>query len=281
MTSKRFLFLGLALVVSSLSPGTAQGATTRGTFDQPPYYDGRLPAAPEHPAHVPVAFRDEVASLDPTPAKSKALAALLHSLQAEFARTGVTRALPVAATLEGRPDVRFGVRRGGTGPDGMPRSATEIDPGEPRRMTFEVEGPSKAWKQGVAAAMGDSVSVVVSVQLGFDELWVRQKDWKGNKTIAIGTGRAVPVAWLTSLDDPVQVLQLTGAAVDREGKVRRVGAEGLAARRTGMGASVAGLQETLTEDDLRSILGASPGEEPVWRVALRQLITSLLATPRD
>lgn len=278
MTSTRALLLGLTLVGSSLPPATAQGATVRGSFDRPPYYDGKVAPAPGRPAHVTVSFRDEFASLDPTPARSKALAALLDSLQIELGRTGRTHALPVAATLEGRPDVRFGVRRGGTGPDGTPRSATEIDPAEPRRMTFEVEGPSKAWRQGVLAAMGDSMSLVVSVQLGFDELWVRQKDWKGNKTIAIGTDRAVPVAWLTSLDDPVQVLQLTGAVVDREGKVRRVGAEGLVARRTGMSASVAGLQETLSEDDLRSILAAPSGEEPVWRAALRQLLTSLLAT---
>ena len=281
MIKARTLLLGLAVLVSALPSTTAEGATTRGNFDKPPYYDGKLASAPARPAHVPVAFRDEFASLDPTPRKSQALAALLDSLQSELARWGATRALPVAAALEGRPDVRFGVRRGGTGPDGIPRSATEIDPSEPRRMTFEVEGPSKAWKQGAAAAMDDSLSVVVSIQLGFDELWVRQKDWKGNKTIAIGTDRAVPVAWLTSLDDPVQVLQLTGAVVDREGKVRRVGAEGLIARRTGMGASVAGLQETLTEEDLRSILAAPSGEQPVWRVALRQLVTSLLATSRD
>ncbi len=271
----------LALPALMLAATPAAAASQRGSFDQPPYYDGKLKTAPVRAAHVAVEFRSEFASLDPTPDRSAALAALLDSLRAELDRLGLTVALPVDPRLAGRPDVRFGVRRGGTAADGTPRASGEIDPTEPRRMSFEVEDPSKTWRRDVQAAMGDSVSHVVSVQLGFDELWVRQKDWKGNKTIAIGTERAVPVPWLTSLDDPVQVLQLTGAVTDHEGKVRRVGAEGLTARRTGMTASVVGAQEVLTEQDLLAILEAPSGEVPSWRVALRQLVASLLAKPSN
>ena len=53
----------------------------------------------------------------------------------------------------------------------------------------------------------------------------------------------MPLTWLTSLDDPVQVLQLTGVLVAPDGRVLRVGAEGVLARRTGMAASMAGAQE--------------------------------------
>jgi hypothetical protein len=274
----RLLLVLLAAIAAAPAAGAA---TNRGNFDQPPYYDGKVPTASSRAGHVVVEYRNEFASLDPTPDKSPALAALLDSLRAEIDRVGMSTALAVDPRLEGRPDVRFGVRRGGTGPDGIPRGATEIDPTEPRRMEFEVEGPAKKWREAVRTAAGDSVAVVVSIQLGFDELWVRQKDWKGNKTIAIGTDRAVPVPWLTSLDDPVQVLQVTGVVMNRDGKILRVGAEGLTARRTSMSSSVAGLQEVLTEDDLRAVLVApDAGQEPVWRVALRQLVAGLLGTSR-
>ena len=265
------------LVLATIPFTTAQAATTRGSFDRPPYYNGKASAV-RRPAHVTVEFRSDPTSLDPTPDRSPALAALLDSLRAEIDRLGITQPLAVDVRLQGRPDVRFGVRRGGTDPNGIPRAPSEIDPTEPRRMTFEVEGPAKMWRRDVSAAMGDSIPVVVSVQLGFDDHWVRQKDWKGNKTIAIGTNRSVPVPWLTSLDDPVQVLQLTGAVSDRDGKVLRVGAEGLTARRTGMGASMLGAQEVLTEDDLRSVLEPSDAD-PAWRTALRALISGLLASP--
>jgi hypothetical protein len=87
----------------------------------------------------------------------------------------------------------------------------------------------------------------------------------------------MPLTWLTSLDDPVQVLQLTAALVAPDGRVIRVGAEGLLARRTGMTASMVGAQEILTEDDLRSLIEpASDGSGPVWRSALRELVSRLL-----
>jgi hypothetical protein len=146
-------------------------------------------------------------------------------------------------------------------------------------MTFEIMGPSKGWKEQVARAAGDSMRSVLVVQLGFDEYWVRQTSWKGSKAIEIGTGRSMPVAWLTSLDDPVQVLQLTGALVTPAGKVLRIGAEGLLARRTGMTASVLGAQEVLTEDDLAALQAPEADGAPRWRAALRDLVNGLLAEP--
>lgn len=265
----------LALVVAGHAPAFA--ATSRGTFDRPPYFHGKLPAAKGAVAHVAVSFRDEPGSLDPTPDRSPALAALLDSLRAELDRMRLTK--PLAGgdwPMKDGPDVRFGARRGGTGPDGIPRSPDEIDTSEPRRMTFDVEGPGRAWKERVTRAAGDSVGAVLVVQLGFSEHWVRQTSWKGGKAIELGTGRQMPVQWLTSLDDPVQVLELTGAIVEPSGKVLRVGAEGLLARRTGMGASSLGAQEVLTEPELEALAAPAPGGVPAWRAALRTLVEGLL-----
>jgi hypothetical protein len=264
----------------ALFPGTASAATQRGSFDRPPYYDGKLKQAVRPAGHATISFRQVDGSLDPTPDKSPGLAAVLDSLRDEIARLGMTGALVIDPRLPGGPDVYFGARRGGVGPDGIPRGPEDLDTTEPRKMAFEVEGPSKMWKAAAQQVAGPDVRAIVTVQIGFGDHWIRQQDWKGNKAIGLGTGRSMPVAWLTSLDDPVQVLQLTGAVVTPDGKVLRVGAEGLIARRTGMAASVAGAQEVLREEELQALMTPGVGGEPVWRTALRALLQGLLEEPR-
>ena len=269
----------VAPALAAFATGTAtDAATSRGSFDRPPYFHGKLTANRGAISHLTVTFGDEPGSLDPTPASSPALAALLDSLRVELDHLGLTR--PLAGgdwPMRDGPQVRFGVRRGGTASDGTVLGASEIDPSEPRRLTFDVEGPGRAWKEHVARAAGDSVDAVLVVQLGFAEHWVRQTNWKGAKAIELGAGRQMPVQWVTSLDDPVQVLQLTGAIVQPSGKFLRVGAEGLLARRTGMAASTLGAQEVLTEADLAAVGKPADDGTPVWRVALRALVEGLLA----
>jgi len=269
--------LALTCVIVALLASSATAEVFRGDFDRPPFYHGKPPAADDRVAHVSVSFRDDPASLDLTPDRSPALAALLDSLRVELDRIALTLPLPEGDwPMRDGPRIRFGCRRGGTGPDGLPRPADEIDPDPPRRMTFGVEEPGRAWRERVTAGAGDSIDAVIAIQLGFEEQWVRQASWKGRKAIEIGTDRSMPVPWLTSLDTPVQVLQLTGAVLTPTGRVMRVGAEGLMARRTRFGASVLGAQETLTEKDLAALVAPAEGGPEPWRSALRTLVTNLV-----
>ena len=261
-----------ALGLVTLGVTTVAAATSRGSFAGAPYYDGKVPAGLRSVACVGVAFHAEPGALEPTPTNSPALAALVDSLALELGRLGLGG--PLVFRKEGAPEVDFGCRRGGVDAAGQPLAPSEIDVREPRRMAFVVEGPRKAWREDLRAA-ADSVNAVIVVTVRFGEYWVRQADLKGSKNIELGTGRAMPIQWLTSLDDPVQVLQLTGALVASEGRVLRVGAEALTARRTGMAASVLGAQEILTEEDLQSLLATRTDGDPVWRIALRQLVAGL------
>lgn len=268
---------GLALATAALATAPALAETFRGDLDRPPFYDGRRPAVARRVAHVSVGFHSEPASLDPTPDRSPALAALLDSLRAGIDRLALTR--PLAGgdwPMRDAPRVRFGCKRGGTGPDGIPRSPEEIGEAAAPRMAFGVEGPGRAWRERVRAGAGDSVDAVVVVNLTFGEQWVRQVSWKGAKAIELGTGRTMPVAWLTSLDSPVQVLQLTGALVTPAGKILRVGSEGLLARRTRFGTSVLGAQEVLGEDELAAVTTPAGDGPAPWRTALRALVDGLL-----
>lgn len=272
MVVPRGLAASLFALSFSFAHGLSLAATSQGSFDRAPFYHGKPKAAVAPVGVVEAWYRTEPGSLDLTPDRSPALAAILDSVRAELERMpGLTR-LAVDFRQQGRPDVRFGCRRGGTASDGTPRSSTEVDPSEPRRMAFEVEGPSRVWRERAKAAAGDSIRSVLSIQLGFGDVWVRQKDWKGNKRIELGAGRSADVAWLTSLDDPVDVLFLTASLSTPDGKVVRVGAEGLLARRTGMLASTLGAQEVLSERDLEVLSAAEEDGMPLWKSALQTLV---------
>ena len=100
-----------------------------------------------------------------------------------------------------------------------------------------------------------------------------------DKSVELGTGYTTALPWLTSLETPVTVLQLTGALVDRQGRAVRIGAEGILAVRTPLLASGLGAQRVLSPDDVdraRVLKDAGrPGQPLVWRAALCTLIGQL------
>jgi hypothetical protein len=77
----------------------------------------------------------------------------------------------------------------------------------------------------------------------------------------------------------VTVLQLTGALVDQEGRVLRIGAEGLTVRRTPLLASSLCAQALLRDEDVQALRSSVrqdlPGEPLTWRVALQHLVEQL------
>lgn len=261
----------LAAVALAAAP-TAE-ASVRGSFDRAPFYAGPAPAAGRSFAHSAVRFVTETGSLDPDPKRSPGLAALVDSLNAELDRMGLTTKREVDA--KGGPFIRFGCVRGDDA--GVTQPSDECNPAEPRRMRFAIDEPNRAWKERWAsAAARDSLDGVLVVHVGFGSHWVRSKGWRSEKSIEIGTARSTPIAWLSSLDDPVQVLQLTGAVVTPTGKIGRVGAEGLLARRTGLIASSLGAQEVLSEEELQGLLSSEGNVPPVWRAALWDLVRGLI-----
>ena len=77
----------------------------------------------------------------------------------------------------------------------------------------------------------------------------------------------------------MQVLQLTGALMGKDGKAVRIGAEGLFARPTPLVASGFGAQSLIREEDvqqLRTLRRTDVAGQPlVWELALRRLVNSL------
>lgn len=266
-------WLPLLALIAAAAPAAA---TTRGSFDRPPFYHGKLPSWARAPEHVAVSWRGSDAPSDPSPSTSPVLAALLDSLRSELDRDRRTHLLPGGDwPMREGPDIGFGCRQG-VGDETTAPTSSEVDPSEPRRMTFDIGSPGRGWIYRVTQGAGDSVRAVLVVELGFGDQWVRKTGAKGAKTLDLGTGRSTPVPWLTSIESPVRVLQLTGAVLTPAGKVLRVGAEGLLAHRPEPAPSPGGARQALAEKELASVLAPAPGGPPVWRQALRDLVSGLL-----
>jgi hypothetical protein len=127
------------------------------------------------------------------------------------------------------------------------------------------------------AGAGVGRTLVVTLEVG--QMLVRQRGVRGDKELELGTGYTARFPWLTSLETPVSVLQLTGALIDREGKAIRIGAEGIHAKRTPFLVSSLGAQALLRDEDVNEARtrrrSDMPGQPLVWQVAMRHLFIEL------
>lgn len=259
--------------IAALATGAAASTTTSTRpAKQPPFYRGEAPAV-NGAGRLPVAL-----SLPPgTPASWLPVPALERL------------ATEMDAWLEGRqPDsllVLEGLSQKAAQPAvylGCALDITDECSQEERSNVLAVTSADKRWRQALApAARGAGVEHVLVVNLQLAPHWIRQKGLKGAKQIPLGTGHAQELPWLTSLDTPVWVLQVTGAVVDAEGQMLRSGAEGIWALRTPFRASALGAQKLVTDEDVEhlrtelrrdDLAGAPLG----WQAALGELVRQLL-----
>jgi hypothetical protein len=291
MANRRFRGLLCALSL----PGAAACATTGATFgsgvgdarfESPPYYAGARVSGAPRVVHLPIGYQRGAAQspiFDPTATRGTATAALLADMNAYLDSLAVTtRVDPAAGAAPGTPpDVHFGCARHPGDEECEEARSTSSDP--PLRLA--VGQPSRAWIEWAAAAADRAqASSVLVITLEVGQYWVRQKGrFGGRKVVELGTEHSQPVPWLTSLDTPAQVLQLTGALIDRDGSAIRIGAEGLFARRTGVLVTSIGAQELLTDEDVQRVRTTRrdelPGRPLVWQAALRKLVAELTGRP--
>lgn len=268
-------------------------ATTGATFrsgvgdrflEHPPYYAGDpVTAGATVIAWLPVHYQRGASQppfLDPAAGKGSATAALLADMNAwldSVKATGTSlSAVPITGTA---PDVHFGCEQDAT--DDCEERDEAVLGRRGTTMRLAVGRPSQEWIGSLApalAAAGASHALLITLEVG--QYWTRQTGLRGNKSIELGTDNTMSLPWLTSLETPVSVLQLTGVLVDREGKAVRIGAEGILARRTSLVGSAAGLQRILRDEDVeqaRTLRREELSGHPLaWQVALRQLVTQLM-----
>ena len=283
-----FGWIRRASLIALLGTAGCAGATVgSGVGDRylehPPWYAG-AGAAPGGASlrHLPIAYQrggSQPEQFDPSGQAGTPMAALLTDMNRYLDSLAVSA--PVApAGLQGTPpDVRFGCETDASG-DCAEAEAQAGEVGDPV-MRLAVGRPSAEWTEGLAEALGVDSALALVVTLEIGQYYPQQTSFAGAKAVELGTGHTVRLPWLTSLETPVSVIQLTGALVNREGRAVRIGAEGMVARRTGLVQSGFGLQALIRDEDVQALRTARredlPGAPLVWQAALRNLVTGLTA----
>ena len=304
-SSRRTLIAGEVLLWAMTAACTSTGATFRSGVgdsfpEHAPYYAGvpasTAGASPARIGYLPIVFQrgaSQAVIFDPRSGPATPVGVLLTEMNAyldtlarasglgmRLAEGGTVSAVTHAATTS-PPDVRFGcITETGLSDDecAVDRS-TALGRGR-QQMRLAVGRPSAEWTGWVRELLDNAGAdrvLVVTLEVG--QMLPRQTGRRGDKEIELGTRHIERLPWLTSLETPVQVLLLTGAIVDREGKAVRIGAEGVLARRTRLLVSSVGGQETLSEADVNEARTRrrddTSGQPVAWRIALRDLVEQL------
>ncbi len=252
-------------------------------MEHPPYSAGHdEPGGSGRIGHVPIAYQrggSQEPLFDPEDGRGTPVAGLLEEMNAYLDSLGASVRLAVPDPEPGfRPDVYFGCEQDPHG-ECLPEGRDVPVQGRPW-MKLAVGRPSGAWVAPVRRELdeaGAAGTLVITLEVG--QYWTRQRNLLGQKEIRLGTDYDVPVPWLTALNQPVSVLQLTGALVDRDGRAVRIGAEGLLPRRTNLLLSSVGAQALIRDEDVESLRTRRrddlPGRPLVWQVALRNLVAEL------
>ena len=295
-SNRRVALAGVAsLFLTSFLACSSTGATFRSGVgdafpEHPPYYAGVSREAVASDAsrigHLPIVFQRGASQsdiFDPKAGPGTPTAALLVELSA-YLDTLVGGASIRLSAPEGAgvpPDVRFGCLTD----SGMPDDDCTVDDNSAlgrgrQQMKLAVGRPSPEWTTRMRERMtagGTPRALVITLEVG--QMLLRQRGLAGSKELELGTGHTVRFPWLTSLETPVPVLQLTGALVDQEGKAVRIGAEAFQAKRTPFLLSGAGAQALLLDADVAEARTRRrddlSGQPLAWQVALRHLVEQL------
>lgn len=269
--------------------GCATGSTHRSgvgdrLIQRPPYYAGSSAAGDTTAiGHLPIAYQRGATQeplFDPAGHAGTPVAALLSEMTAFLDSLRVT--VPVATGGRGAPpgtppDVRFSCETDASGDCVTGEGALGRDDIAMRLAVGRPSADWVAWAGGVMNGAGVARALVITLEVG--QYRMRQRGLRGDKEVELGTGHTASLPWLTSLETPLNVLQLTGALVDRDGRAVRIGAEGLLAQRTSLPASALGAQRLISDAEVEQVRAARrddlPGRPLAWQVALRTLVTQL------
>lgn len=273
-----FVLAGCASTGSTLNSGVGDRYMERA-----PYYAGIRPELNTGPiVHLPISFQrggSQGELFDPASADGSPIAALLAEMNGYLDSLTATTRLAAGTDLPGAPpDVHFGCETDATG-DCTNGPAAPFEWGDPKHR-LAVGRASADWTAAAAQRIQSSqAAYAVALTLEVGQYWVQQRGLLGKKALELGTQHEVSFPWLTSPETPVSVLQITGALLDAQGRVTRIGAEGLIARRTGIIASGIGLQGLITDKEVEEVRSRVredlPGKPLVWKVALRNLVGQL------
>lgn len=152
-------------------------------------------------------------------------------------------------------------------------------------MALYLEKPAKDWKKAYQELMSKGEGEYsLHIWVGLTEY---PKANKGvfKKKVVLGTGYEREIRFLSAVDKPVEVLQVTGILLNKEGAVIRAGAEGFLHEDSPFWVQALDAGTTVDDNAINKLFDEQrredlPGSPLAWRVALYNLMEQLTQRPR-
>lgn len=152
-------------------------------------------------------------------------------------------------------------------------------------MALYLEKPSETWKQSFTQQMTEQTAdFALLFWIGLTEY---PKADKGlfKKKVVLGTDYEHEIRFLSAVDKPVEVLQLTGVLLDKKGNVIRAGAEGFLHEDSPFWIQVLEAGTTIDDNAIEKLFTEErrhdlPGQPLTWKVAVENLAGQLTKRAR-
>lgn len=153
-------------------------------------------------------------------------------------------------------------------------------------MVLHVNKSSKQWKKNYTEKLtASNADYMILIWVGFSEY---PKADKGlfKKKVVLGTGYEREIRFLSAIDKPVEVLQLTGVILNKKGDVMKAGAEVFLHQDTPFWAQVFDMGKAIDDETLQNVILEEKredltGQPPAWQVAIYHLMQNLTERPAD
>ena len=258
--------------------------TARSVQGLPPPYEYDFENAKPHPSVVvlPVIIDQSVY----LPAKRNVLKPLVDSLNErvkELEWLAATQAFNISESAV--PVLYFGTQQNRN--PGFANENGPSVPGGPMVMSFV--SSTDDWKAKVKVRLQElNADYIIFITLGFSA-YAADPAFFSEQKIHLGTDYVIHVTWARNADDPIQVIHLLGALIDRNGAVVRMAAEGLLASPPTLSAGsilsgMIGGRDIIREEDVKSLASQTrrtdmSGEPLVLHVAIDNLLARLAGRP--
>lgn len=274
------LILSLALITSCAGIFSGMRSSSVKEMNKAPYYDGKKVAIDGKVGLLPAEYDIRLYRAFFEDDRKAALEPLLDEIDAFAGKFDMLKPMSIIdLDPEQAPDIYMGNVDAFNSPTSRTSSGEDEDK---TQMVLYRYAPSKAWKDSLLArAAQENVDYFLYITVGFGEYFLRMKNLLGSKELQLGTGNSEPSKWLSDLDAPADVLQVTGALLDKNGKILRCGAEGIIAKKTGFLKSLIDVQDLISDAEIAKLLNDDrradlTGEPLKWEAAVQNLIAQVL-----
>jgi len=182
-------------------------------------------------------------------------------------------------SLPGAPRLFIGSSESFDAPSDAEMMRNENDKYPP--MIIHIEKPSKEWKTALAQSLtAVNGNYLLIMQLSFDDYPKADQGMFGKKVV-LGTDYEQGLNFLTAIDKPIEVLQLTGMLLDREGNILRAGSEGILAKDTPFSLQIFDIEKEIDKKAIDQLIQNErredlPGQPLKWKVAIDNLLIKIL-----